>query len=69
MWYLFIQIWVWLVVAFVLGWSAHWFLCCRNKDKDNDDEANSGDDAATVAAVGAAVAAPFAPVDGEGSKQ
>jgi len=32
MWYLFIQIWLWLLGAFILGWAAHWFICCRNKD-------------------------------------
>lgn len=29
MWFLFLQIWVWLLAAFILGWLAHWFLCCR----------------------------------------
>lgn len=28
--YLFFEIWVWLLVAFALGWLAHWLLCCRN---------------------------------------
>jgi len=31
MWWLFLEIWVWVLGAFVLGWVAHWFLCCRNK--------------------------------------
>lgn len=26
MWYLFLQIWVWLLAAFVLGWVSHWLL-------------------------------------------
>lgn len=26
MWYLFFQIWIWLVLAFMLGWAACWFL-------------------------------------------
>ena len=30
MWYLFFQIWVWLLAAFILGWFAHWFFCCRS---------------------------------------
>ena len=30
MWYLFFQIWLWLLAAFVLGWLSHWFFCCRN---------------------------------------
>lgn len=32
MWYLFFQMWVWIVAAFIFGWVAHWFLCCRNKE-------------------------------------
>lgn len=35
MWYLFLQIWVWLVIAFVLGWIAHWFFCCRGKQTES----------------------------------
>lgn len=31
--WLFFQIWVWLLAAFVLGWLAHWFLCCRGKNE------------------------------------
>lgn len=47
MYWLFFQIWVWLLVAFVLGWLAHWFLCCRGKN-----EASSGTTAAApVSAV------------------
>jgi len=33
--YLFFQIWVWLLIAFVLGWVAHWFFCCNNKEQEN----------------------------------
>ena len=33
--YLFLQIWVWLFIAFALGWVAHWFICCRNKQQIN----------------------------------
>jgi len=39
MYYLFIQIWIWLVAAFILGWLAHWFLCCRGKDEETSLEA------------------------------
>ena len=35
MWYLFFQIWVWLIVAFILGWIAHWFFCCRGKNEES----------------------------------
>lgn len=31
MWYLFGQIWLWLILSFFLGWLAHWFFCCRAK--------------------------------------
>ena len=36
MWFLFFQIWVWLLIAFALGWFAHWFFCCRGKEKKED---------------------------------
>jgi NADH-quinone oxidoreductase subunit E len=36
MWYLFFQMWLWILIAFVLGWVAHWFLCCRNKDCESN---------------------------------
>jgi predicted flap endonuclease-1-like 5' DNA nuclease len=59
MWFLFLEIWVWLLIAFVLGWFAHWFFCCRNKevhtstasDNDTNTEANA---LATSAASGTA---------------
>lgn len=35
--YLFFQIWVWILVAFILGWVAHWLLCCRSKDHEQND--------------------------------
>ncbi|MEO0367834.1 MAG: hypothetical protein AAF197_03505 [Pseudomonadota bacterium] len=43
MWYLFFQIWLWLVAAFILGWFAHWFFCCRDKTTHESDTAK-GDD-------------------------
>lgn len=36
MWYLFIEVWVLLLIAFFVGWWAHWFLCCRNKESDTN---------------------------------
>lgn len=33
--YLFFQIWVWILAAFILGWVAHWLLCCRSKDQEH----------------------------------
>ncbi len=43
MYWLFFQIWLWLLLAFVLGWAAHWFLCCRGKEQEAPtiEEANS----------------------------
>ncbi len=35
--YLFFQIWVWILAAFILGWIAHWLLCCRSKDHEHSD--------------------------------
>ncbi len=35
MWYLFLQIWIWLIAAFLLGWLAHWFFCCRGKSEES----------------------------------
>lgn len=35
--YLFFQIWVWILAAFILGWVSHWLLCCRSKDQEHDD--------------------------------
>lgn len=29
MWVLFLEIWVWLLIAFTAGWFFHWFFCCR----------------------------------------
>lgn len=34
MWYLFFQMYGWIFLAFVLGWLAHWFLCCRGKNEE-----------------------------------
>lgn len=36
MWYLFFQMWVWILLAFVLGWFANWFFCCRNHEQDQN---------------------------------
>lgn len=33
MWFLFFEIWLWLLLAYVAGWISHWFFCCRDKDK------------------------------------
>lgn len=35
MWYLFGQVWILLLIAFILGWVAHWLLCCRGKSNES----------------------------------
>lgn len=54
--YLFFQVWVLLLIAFILGWFANWFLCCRKKDQVIEPVSTN-----TVNTTTAAVAAP-APV-------
>jgi len=39
--YLFFQIWLWLVIAFALGWISHWFLCCRDKENAASETKNT----------------------------
>jgi len=57
--YLFFQIWIWLLLAFVLGWLAHWFLCCRSKHDEQPAEVSTVDlSAEPTAAVTAEAAAP-----------
>ena len=34
MYYLFFQIWVWLLIAFILGMIADWFFLCRRRHED-----------------------------------
>lgn len=36
MWYLFLQMYGWIFLAFVLGWVCHWFFCCRGKKEASD---------------------------------
>ena len=50
MWYLFLQIWLWLVLAFALGWVSHWFFCCRGRSDSEE---------ASLAEVGAGSQALF----------
>ena len=64
MWYLFFQIWLWLLATFVLGWLSHWFLCCRNKEpvvtSDIDKTpSNFTDSAAINASEASFIAEPF----------
>jgi len=35
MWYLFFQMWLWILIAFVLGWVANWYLCCRRVNEES----------------------------------
>ena len=57
MWYLFGQIWVWLLAAFILGWAANWFLCCRGNHDAQSIDASSTSTAAAAASTGAAAIA------------
>ena len=41
MWFLFLEIWVWLLIAFALGWSSHWLLSSRGKESQADDNNES----------------------------
>ncbi|RBP48892.1 hypothetical protein [Arenicella xantha] len=34
--YLFFQIWLWLLLAFLLGWVSHWFFNSRAENSDSD---------------------------------
>ena len=50
MWFLFFEIWVWLLIAFVLGWFSHWFFCCRNKnDEEKTEDVVTNNDLVTEA--------------------
>lgn len=41
MWYLFFQMWLWVLASFVLGWFAHWFLCCRRSASEEIDQGHA----------------------------
>ena len=63
MFYLFFQIWVWLIVAFLVGWFAHQFLCCRNKKQETSAITETARKAETnIEPAAAAVSAPITPV-------
>ena len=34
MWFLFFEIWLWLILSFALGWFSHWFFLNRVQKKD-----------------------------------
>jgi len=58
--YLFFQIWVWLVIAFLLGMLTQWWFCCRKKDNEQITETNPAPMAA--AAIPVEDTPPSAPV-------
>lgn len=35
MWFLFTQIWLWILISFALGWLTHWFFFCRGNHKQD----------------------------------
>ena len=47
MWYLFLEIWFGLLVAFLLGWFGHWFYSSRDtkQEKNSSDIEQSADTA------------------------
>ncbi len=54
--YLFGQVWILFLIAFILGWIAHWLLCCRNKESDTTHVATSTLSAETQSPQATAVA-------------
>lgn len=61
MWYLFTQMWLWIIISFVLGWVANWYFCCRRQEQTEASSmsftaqpAATPTPTATVAAVAAA---------------
>lgn len=49
MWYLFLQMYLWIIAAFVLGWLSHWFLCCRGKEDLASTQSSSSEAVESVA--------------------
>lgn len=63
MWYLFLQIWVWLIAAFALGWWSHWFYCCRGKDQaQSDSDSNTLATTTVATALDDSDTAPFSTI-------
>ena len=70
MWYLFLQMWFWIVLSFILGWFMHWYLCCRKKDiqdqptpvatASSQPKTEVTEAKTTIGASGSEVAAPIA---------
>ncbi len=48
--YLFLQVWVLLLIAFVLGWIAHWFFCCKKNKEQTIEAVNTSSLKAATAA-------------------
>lgn len=59
MWFLFFQIWIWLLVAFVLGWAAHWFFCCRGKESSHEVHVHESASTSTLQASSQPTASNF----------
>jgi len=59
MWYLFGQIFIWILLSFVLGWIAHWFFLCRGRHDDLEHSTpNVSSNVQAAAPVAAAPAKP-----------
>ena len=52
--YLFTQMWLWIIVSFILGWVANWYFCCRRAEEESTSHSQF------VATEPAPVAAPVA---------
>jgi len=44
MWFLFLQIWFFLVLAFILGWISHWFISRPSKEDGGPNKENEANE-------------------------
>ena len=62
MFYLFIQTWAWILIAFILGLLIGWWLCCRCKCNKAEVPSNTITASSTTAAATTTAAAPASAV-------
>lgn len=58
MWYLFVQMWLWIIISFVLGWIANWYFCCRRNEAEAETTASESRAQFVTSASPAVTAAP-----------
>lgn len=51
MWYLFLQIWIWLAIAFILGALVQWFFCCRGKGEESTAQFSDNSQSTSVSSL------------------